>query len=1338
MRRALKWIAGILLTLIAIPIVLLAIVLIGANTEPGRRLIENVTDSVTAGTVQIEGLAGRFPDALRIARITVADQRGVYLAIHDVVLDWSPTSLFGATADIDRLTADLVDLQRLPESSSQTQTSGGSTGLPVRVQLDQLHVNRLVLREPVAGQAATLTVDGSAALQSLTQGDVKLTLTEFDAPAGVTPSTYRVDASLRQDGLRATLAVQEHPQGLIAGLAGLPDLGAISVDARVQGPMDALATTATLAAGPLNATIQGTVDTVHQAANLKVAANAPAMTPAPEISWQAINLDGTVEGPFTQPNVDGTLAVDALHAAGAVVSALRAGIKGNAGEVRLNATAEGVQLPGAPPDLLAGAPLTLVATARLDAPERPVTFTLAHPVLTAQGNATTGTVLSADVNLAVDRLAPLAAIGGVDLQGQTRLHLTARQDGEAIDVGVQGTLGVTGGLAPVPALIGEAGRIDLAATLRGNTVTIQRLSVDGKALNVAANGSASTERLALDWSLRLLDVSALQPTLRGELAAQGTATGPADDFAVTANLSGDIGTEQVRSGQFTAHVTATGLPGAPQARIEAEGTLLDAPLSLALGANLTQAGAINVQIDRASWKSLQAGGSLALPAGTTVPLGTLQLSMNRLADLAPLVGQPVSGSLSATLNSDAGAARLSLQLRDAAFANTAKLGQLKLDADVKDPLGSPVVDATLAVDNAVASGFRGSATASAQGPLQALEVKLTANAPEVAGAAARVQAAGTLNVTDSVLRLASLTASWNQQDLRLLAPTRIGYADGVSVDQLRLGYRQAEIFADGRVGTTLDLTARIRNLPADIAAIVAPDYAADGTISAEARLTGTPARPEGTVEINASGLHLRSGPGESLPPASVTADARLMGSTMRLNARLTAGSARLTVAGTAPLGTEGALDLKLGGNVNLALLDPILTAQGRRVRGRVTLDAAVGGTIASPAVTGSARLANGELQDYTFGAHITDITAVVEGNGDTIRLTRLTGRAGPGTVSANGTVGLTGAMPIDLQLSANNARPIASEILTALIDLSMRLQGQLQDELTLSGTLTVQRAEIRVPEKLPANIATIPVRTAGEPPPPPPAPTALPTINLNIVLNAPRQVFIRGRGLDVELGGRVVLRGTAANPVPTGGLQLRRGTISVIGQTLNLTEGTIDFSGGGLANPSLKLVASVTTANLIANLTVSGSAKDPKITLSSVPEMPQDEILAQLLFQTSTSRLSPFQLAQIAAALAELSGATGGLDPLGKLRQSFGLDRLSVGSNQAGDPTIEAGRYVAPGVYLGAKQSTTGGAPQASVQVDIAKGLKLEGTAGSRSTSATGAGGAGDAASVGLKYQFEY
>ena len=165
---------------------------------------------------------------------------------------------------------------------------------------------------------------------------------------------------------------------------------------------------------------------------------------------------------------------------------------------------------------------------------------------------------------------------------------------------------------------------------------------------------------------------------------------------------------------------------------------------------------------------------------------------------------------------------------------------------------------------------------------------------------------------------------------------------------------------------------------------------------------------------------------------------------------------------------------------------------------------------------------------------------------------------------------------------------------------------------------------------------------------------------------------------------------------------------------------------------------STVSNNITATLTVGGTAHAPKITLSSVPQMPQDEILAQILFHRSISSLSPFEVAQVAAAVASFSGVTSGFDPLSNLRQSLGLDRLSVGTSPKGDPELQAGRYLAPGVYLGAKQNATGAGTQAQVQINLTKRLKLDTTAGSSSMSATGADSSGQEASVGLTYQFQY
>nr|WP_294556605.1 translocation/assembly module TamB domain-containing protein [uncultured Rhodopila sp.] len=1335
-RLILKWVAGIVAVLLALPVGALIVVLVLANADFGRRLIETQTKSLTGGIVSIHGLGGRFPDALRVGEIQVSDYKGVYVTVSDAVLDWSPLKLIGRVVQVDRLQAARVDFARLPESESKPAAgkSSGSFSLPVRVDVRSLQVDQAIIGAPVAGAAATLALTGSADLPTLTEGTVHLDARRLDSPG-----TYVVSGTLTPRDIQATITANEPAKGLIATVAHVPDVGVLAVQASVNGPRDNIGTQLRLTAGPLKASASGTIDLDHEAADLAVRAEAPAMSPGPGISWQSILVDAKVHGPFAKVDADGTVRIDALEAGGARIGSLAADVKGNAGQVNLHASLAELRIPGPKPDIFASAPIVVDASARLDAADRPVTFGVRHPLVSAEGSAQTAGIETLKAHLVLPDLAPLAAAGGTDIRGSSDLDVQAEVNGDTTTASAKGRLAVTGGMAPVPALIGDDCQIDLAASMHGQDVALSHLTVNGKALDVSAQGGLTDKKLDLNWAVALADLAAVQPSLSGKVDAKGHAAGALDAVAVQADIGADVAAKGIQTGHLDAHVDATGLPGSPHADVKADGTLLNAPLSLALTADQA-AGVTKIDIDHASWKSLQAQGAVSLTPPAVIPAGKLRVDLGRLADLEPLIGKPIAGQAQATLDSDDQAARLALTVRDASLPGTAAISRAVLNATVTDPNGHPSIDGTLTADGVSAGSAKAiSARVTAKGPQEAVALTVAANAPAVAGGAARVNTAGTLNVTDRTLALGRMEASWKDQVLRLLAPARFSFADGVSMDRVRLGFQQAELTVAGSAGSKLDLTATLRNLAADVAAIADPSLAADGVIAADVRLTGTSAQPQGTIRVTADRVRLRQGPGQALPPANLAANATLMGSSARIDTRLTAGPSHVTVTGSAPLSSSGALDLRSDGLVDLRMLDPLLLAQGRRARGTVNLNAAVTGTTSAPLINGTAELRNGDVVDYGLGAHVADLAATVQATGDTIRLSSFTGRAGPGTLGGSGTISLAGQMPIDLRFTANDARPLSSDLLTALIDANLTVQGEVRGDLRAGGTLHVRRADIRIPDKLPPSIAVLPVRNFNAPPPPPAPPAPQSTIALNLTLDAPEQVFIRGRGLDAELGGTIHFGGTLSNPIPNGGLHLRAGTLSIIGTTLNFTEGTIDFSGAGIADPSLHFVATSATATMVATMTVSGSASNPKITLSSVPDMPQDEILAQLLFGTSTSKLSPLQLAQIAAALASLSGATAGFDPLDSIRTSLGLDRLTVGSDAAGNPTLQAGRYIARGVYVGAQQSASGSGTQVTVQVDLAKGLKLEATAGSSgSSSATGSASTEDAASVGLTYQFEY
>ena len=352
-----------------------------------------------------------------------------------------------------------------------------------------------------------------------------------------------------------------------------------------------------------------------------------------------------------------------------------------------------------------------------------------------------------------------------------------------------------------------------------------------------------------------------------------------------------------------------------------------------------------------------------------------------------------------------------------------------------------------------------------------------------------------------------------------------------------------------------------------------------------------------------------------------------------------------------------------------------------------------------------------------------------------------------GQLSVTGTIGvLQPKIPIDLQVTAQNAQPIASDILTANLNADIKVKGTLREHLDVSGTVNLNRTVIGIPNGLPPDVAVLNVRRPGQAQA---APESKLLIVLDINLHAPRDLLVQGRGLNAELGGDVHLGGSTDNLLGSGSFDLVRGTFALASTTLTFSSGRVSFNGTGLKHkidPTLDFTAQTTAADATATLHITGFADAPQFDLSSTPPLPQDEILARLLFGESASQLTVLQIAQIGVAVATLSGVGGsGPNPLAKVQKKLGLDRLSVGggtstgaAGQTSGAAVEAGRYVTNRVFVGAKQSTTG-FTQVEVDVDLSKRLKLQTRLGNGTATTQGTTPENDPGStIGLMYQFEY
>lgn len=1320
MQRAFKiagWMLGSVLTVL---LLLLAALLLIGNTDRGRALIVRVTHDLTDGNVELTGIHGSFPADLELDRLALSDKQGVWLYAEHVSLRWSPRALLARHVLVDSLHIALLHIERSPITEPDN-TPSSEFSFP-HTDLSRLAVDTLELGPALAGTEVSLVVNGSAHWRSLRDAMASVVA---QRTGGI--GTYEAQLRFNADRMDATVKAQEPAHGPLENLLNVPGLGELSLLAQLSGPRTAEHVQLTLDAGELHGSTQGVVNLVAGSADLQYNLTAPSMTPYPGLSWQSVNLQGRWHGTVTQPEADGHLrARELLIPGGTGLAAITADLQAKGGNLTFHGVLDGIVVPGPQPKLLEDAPLAVDATAQLDDPKRPVRLTATHRLFALKAHAATAGELNAELDLRLPDVSPFAALGGEKFKGDATIRAKVAHDAQSTHLTADANGRIDAGDAAWAGLIrGGDTRLQVSGALTSNEITIDRLQLNGRNVSLAASGNmtrSAAQDLDAHLEASLNNLGALSPALAGTLKLSSSVKGPANALSTAADLTTTVSVHGSPSGTVAASIRADGLPSAPRGTVQAHGDLDGAPLRLDLDLERTKDNLLHALIRQADWKSAHAEGAFTSGADFARARGKLQFRMSELGDLDRLLASTVSGSVTGSIE----------------LMPTPRQSRAQIDLEAHD---------------VTAAGITSNAKLTATGSMDALDLHLEAQSPSLRGEPASLETAAQLNLTGKELRVSSLEARYHGQTAKLLAPATLALADGLSLSGLRLGAQQAELDVDGRVSPTMDLDASLKQVKPELVNAFVPGLLASGTIQASARLQGSTVAPTGKIHVEAKGVRGASDAALGLPAVELQADADLMGDTALVAAKLTAGSAsHLTLEGHAPLAADGALNMKLAGNLDLGLLNPLLEASGKHVTGGLTVDTSITGVAADPEIDGTVRLANGGMKDYTQGINLTEVAGEFVGNHGTLQIKSLTARAAPGNLSISGTIGvLQPKMPVDIRLLAKNAQPIASNILTANVDSDIRVSGTAREKLAVEGTVRVNRANVEIPGSLPPNVAVLDVRRPGKPKPPPPEKPLV--VDLNITLDAPRQILVKGRGLDAELGGQIRIRGTADSPVVSGSFDLQRGTFALASNQLTFSQGTVTFNGEGLKHkidPTLDFLAQTQVVDVTVQVRITGFADAPKIELSSTPDLPQDEIMARLLFGESASQLTALQVVQIGAALATLSGGgNSNLNPLAKIQKTLGLDRLTVGSgpntgssastNQANTGySIEAGRYVSSRVFVAVKETTTG-ASQLAVDVDLTKHLKLQTRLGNSSTAAQGTTPENDpGSSVGLAYQFEY
>ncbi len=454
-------------------------------------------------------------------------------------------------------------------------------------------------------------------------------------------------------------------------------------------------------------------------------------------------------------------------------------------------------------------------------------------------------------------------------------------------------------------------------------------------------------------------------------------------------------------------------------------------------------------------------------------------------------------------------------------------------------------------------------------------------------------------------------------------------------------------------------------------------------------------------------------------PASATATLRQAGSQWALNMRaLGPGGSTVQVDGQLASDAKTAA-LTLAGRAPLGLLNRRLAP--RTLQGAADFDMRLKGPLALSSLNGDVRIGGARLSLPTLRNALGGIDATLSvANGSALVRSTATLASG-GALEAEGRIGMQAPYVADIDVTVTNAFISEPKLYKTRANGVLAVRGAFASNLSVAGQLNLAETEVRVPSTGISSFGDIPAIThLGEP-----AAvrktrsyagllsegndslsSAGSDVSLDVQIVAENKIFIRGRGLDAELGGRLLLTGTTANIIPKGRFDLIRGRLDILGKRLDLQEGYV--SPQGSLTPYLRLVASTSTDDYVVLVTVQGPADAPEITFSSVPELPSDEVLAQLLFGRDLTTISALQAVQLASAVATLAGR-GGVGIVEKLRQKTGVDDLDITTDADGETTLRAGKYISEKVYTDVEVDSKGQS-QINLNLDLSNSTKLRGS----------------------------
>ncbi len=1308
------------------------------------------------------GVGGDFslPLAIYVARFDAAE-----IALAEPVL--------GAPARLSFVgMAELADPQlgfRLVADVSRVDTTPGDLSIALGFEPESRRLTaEMEAMEPAGGVIARLLdLPGlpAVSLRLFGDGPVEKWLAQLALDAGpdlaanaeIGIAAVAADYLVTLDGDATLAGLAPGPaSALLAGRSTLGGRALIGAQGRIALDRIALKT----AGG--SATLTGSVDwprgTVD--ADLLVEAAEPQVFAEllPDISWGHAEADLRILGEIASPRIEAAIAIRRLETAGLAAAEVSGEFILNTDSVTADGDAVGLWGEGS----LAGAS---VGVAELDAllsggvdwqlagaaaPDGSIAFeqlriALADSVLSASGDRAPNGDVSASGVLTLADLESFRSLATLPIDGSAELAWQAQAAGGGFTLSAEGTVTEPlSGIAELDAVFSDTAEI--AAELMSHpdgTIDIEGIRIASGANLLTGAVQLAGDRVVSDWNLSVPGIAPVAAVAGaaadGNLLASGRVEGPLDRLSLRADMSLTDGRYDGSAiPDVSAQVELDDLGGRAVGTVRVDGVIADMPAGLDTGIAGLDGGIIRFDPIAADYAGWSVSGALDLLPGGLVD-GRLSAETGDTTALANAFDVPLSGEAEISAEFSEGEGRQDLQVTVALARpsyDTVAAAAANAEIAIRDLAGELRLQASAGASDLTAGGTAfGQVDIDARGSVEALTVSMAVAGDELSGeASGRIAGTGRTTRID----LDALQSEFRGEPFTLAAPATITISpDALTVDQLTLEAGPGRATVSGRLGETLDASMELTNLPLALLALVEPGLPFSGHIDGAARISGPLSQPEGSFELRSDDIRSEYAEGLELPPATLRADGRWSDGRLELDAAtaLTDGAGlelnatlplRIAADGSGPvMDSDAPVTAEASGTLDVSLFDDLLAAAGNRVEGRLSIELAASGTLAEPAVAGTVTLSDGKYENAFYGSRLNEIAATLSASGAELRLTELSAATpGGGSLAGTGLLVLDPekGYPFRLDAVLRNGAVVDTALASAMADADLRLSGGLTGTLLLAGEVSILTAEFRVPDRLPVSVPDLPVEEINLPPDMaaeraerrPSDPAAAVDAELDIVASARQAVFVRGRGLEAELQGDLTIRGTTEAPAIGGEMTLRSGTLDLLGRRLAFQRGILGFDGSSELDPELDFQAGADIEEASVQVAVGGRVSDPTIALSSVPELPQDEIAARLLFGKEVRNLSAFEAVTLAQSVGQLTGLTGGsAGLLEQLRQKIGLDRLDVEvGEETGQTSVSGGRYVGEGVYVGVEQGLDEQSSRVNVEIEVTPNVKVESDVG--------------------------